>query len=245
MVPTAAAGKSPPVVISAKEVDGSPRQGGAVQDLASPFARTPGPRPSPTSVASLDAVAPLSGPDPSLRREPGDAGSRDLHLRLVWPLLTYVRDTYGEPRLNDLLERVGLRAAARDNDLVWVSHPTFEALLEGARAVMTNDDEFLRACGYRMREYYGPLYVMFRAASLARAFQAMARTAPMVSHISRFELSPGQRRRSVIIRYTSTRAGSRLMCLSRRGQWRTAPTTLWNLPPATLWEHTQGGRVLS
>jgi signal transduction histidine kinase len=120
------------------------------------------------------------------------------------------------------------------NNGAWVSHEQFESLLESLRERVDSDEAFVEACAYHIEEAYGPLRFLLWATSPGTIAELAARTLGVVSTVSRFEVVES-RRSSLRLRYTTSRAESRLMCLSRQGASTRLPT-FWGLPPAEVHE---------
>ncbi len=160
----------------------------------------------------------------------------ELSLRMLLPLMRYVRSQFGEQTASGLAEDAEIDAALLRRADGWTSLERFERLLAGARALVTSDAEFMRACTHDMVGVYGPLMLVIRCVSLGRAYRMMARTSHLVTRISCYDV-PDSTRTSIRLRYSSTRDESRLMCLSRQAQLRAGPTLYWGMAPAALEEH--------
>lgn len=161
--------------------------------------------------------------------------SRDLNLKIIASLLHYVKETHGADVLAEVLAPAGptIDPAAPDG---WVSHEQFEEILSRARALMSSDGEFVRACSYEAIRRYGPLIILFRAGTVRTAYGGMVRTASVVSSISKFTIEDTGPTSTVRITYRSTKPESRLMCLSRQAQLKLVPSLWPGLPPAALTE---------
>lgn len=161
----------------------------------------------------------------------------ELSLRVLLPLIRYIRNQFGEQTAERLAREAGIEISAFGRANSWTSHERFERLLAGARALMSTDQEFMRACTHDMMRVYGPMMLVLRCVSLGRAYRMMAGTGHLVTRISRYDV-PQPTRTSIRLRYTSSRDESRLMCLSRQAQLRAGPTLYWGMAPAALEEHS-------
>lgn len=160
----------------------------------------------------------------------------DLNLRVLGHLVRYIVDHYGLRSLEQVATASGVPVASLQRATSWVAFEQFEGILSGARALMRDDDEFRNACAYRLAEVSGPVRLIIGALSPADAYELGARNMRLISTISAFK-PERQKSGHVLIRYESSRAESRLMCLSRQAQIRELPT-LWGLPPAVIVETT-------
>jgi signal transduction histidine kinase len=152
----------------------------------------------------------------------------------LWSLARYIHEHHGAPALERIAREARISPDELDGQSHWGSCAQFDGFLLGARSLMTDDDEFRRACVYRLREGYGPLRYLLWAVAPGQIYTQATRTMPLISTISRYEIiSSGQNRMHA--RYTTQRAESRLMCISRQAQFAALPT-LWGLPAAQLKE---------
>ena len=200
-------------------------RGQALRERAAPEGTTA----SLTARASLRAIA--ASPDPG---PPADA---QLNTRILACPLRYVQENFGDAQLDSTLRQAGGDPAVFAPPYGWISHPLFERVLEGIRALVPSDREFVRACAYKLKEVYGPFALLFRVASIKQAFRVFSSTSHLASRISRFEVSD-LGRGHIRIRYTSSCAESRLMCLSRQAQNQRMPMQWWGVPTPKLEEHT-------
>lgn len=158
--------------------------------------------------------------------------SADYSLRILWSLGRWIEDHKGREALNDVAKAAGVGARDFDGSTVWVSHEQFETVLRIARNLTESDEEFSNACAYRFKESYGPFRHMVWALSPQRLFETAVKVSKQVTKAGEFEILRSATA-SFAVRYRSTHAESRLMCLSRQVHWRLGPT-MWNLPPAYL-----------
>ncbi len=164
--------------------------------------------------------------------------SGDLHLRIVRPLVAYLAKTRGEEAVAAVARKAGLSLARLKSASNWVDHASFEALLTEARSQLASDAEFMSACVFEMAKLYGPLVLVLRVGSVRGCYEMMGRTIHMASGISKLETSNANQGPQIVLKYTSTKPESRLMCLSRQAQYRSVPTVWWGLSEATLEETT-------
>jgi signal transduction histidine kinase len=169
--------------------------------------------------------------------EPPSVAADELSLRVLLPLVRYVRNRFGEHAVEQLARDAGIDTADLGRANAWTSLERFEKLLAGARALVTTDQEFMRACTHDMARVYGPMILVLRCVSIGRAYRMMAGTSHVATKISRYEVSNGTRT-SIRLRYSSAREESRLMCLSRQAQLRAGPTLYWGVAQAVLEEHS-------
>jgi len=171
----------------------------------------------------------------------GRADSADYNLRILWPLARWIEDNLGAEALASALEGTGVTAAQFEAKHDWVSADTFETILAHARALMPDDETFMRACAYRIKEAYGPIRYVLWAASPAAVYAQMLRTYSLVSTVGRLSIL-SQDRTSLAFRVESDgQAISRLTCLARQANCRTLPT-MWGLPAAHVKERGCIGR---
>lgn len=160
--------------------------------------------------------------------------SADYSLRILWSLARWIEDKKGRGVLDEIAASAGVRAQDFDASTVWVTHEQFEKILQGARELVDDDEAFGKACAYRFEESYGALRYMIWALSPQRLYEAVVKVSKQVTKAGRFEVLSSARS-SFTVRYRSTLAESRLMCLSRQVHWKLGPT-MWKLPPAQLHE---------
>lgn len=165
-------------------------------------------------------------------------GSADYNLRVLWPLARWFEDRHGADALSNLAQAVDLQPQDFDGSNRWVSADTFERTLRAARDQMSSDDEFKRACAYRIREAYGPLRYVLWATSPATVLEQAIRNLRLVTTIGEAELVRIGRT-AVEVRFRGS--FGRLTCLVRQGQSEALPT-LWGLPPAHVHERSCLGR---
>jgi signal transduction histidine kinase len=168
------------------------------------------------------------------RASTATAPTPDYNLRILWTLARYVEDTFGEAALREVAHAGGVAPGNFEGNF-WVGAEAFEAILAGARARMKDDEEFKRACVYRIKEAYGPLRYILWATSVPAVFTAASKQYLLMSRCG--ELSVVEHSRtSAHIRFHSTSGPySRMNCLARQAQSCALPT-FWGLPPAYVRE---------
>lgn len=158
----------------------------------------------------------------------------DVNLRIFTPLTRYLREKHGTDVLERILTAAGLAVGDFDGKSRWTSLESFEAFLKGVREITGSDEEFQRACIYRMSESYGVFRFAFRALSPLAVFLKAMSQFHLVSRYGRFEvLASG--RTFLEYRHYSTKREDRLVCLSRQAQSSALPT-MWGLPGARITE---------
>jgi len=151
---------------------------------------------------------------------------------MLGPLSLWIRETHGQDTLSQVAREAGLDPSDFDGCTRWIMLEECEAFLAAARRLMTSDAEFRAACAHNYaRMGYGPLRLLMLATSAWNGFVQGGKHMHLVTRISRFEHRREGKR--CIIRYSSERRESELMCLSRQGQIVLVPT-LWGLPPLEL-----------
>ena len=163
------------------------------------------------------------------------SASADYNLRILWPLGRWVEDRHGAAALASILSGTGVTPAEIAAPKDWISADAFEGILERARALMPDDDTFMEACGYRIKEAYGPIRYVTWAASPGAVYAQMMRTYPLVSTVGKLSIV-AQTRTSLHLRVEPNgRSISRLNCLVRQANCRLLPT-MWGLPVAYVRE---------
>lgn len=160
--------------------------------------------------------------------------SADLSLKLASPLLDYLVAHRGAEILDALAASTGLAPASLSAASAWVSHADFERLLAAARSHLRSDEEFEAACAYGVDPRRGPLRLLLAALGPREAYELGARHVRLHSSIGAAS-TQRDRAGAVVVRYTSEKAESRLMCLSRQARLKQLPV-MWSLPPAQLEE---------
>ncbi len=168
-------------------------------------------------------------------------GTADYNLRILWPLARWIEDERGPETLATALAGTGVGPAQFEAKNDWVSAETFETILGRARALMPDDETFMRAATYRIKEAYGPIRYVLWAASPSAVYAQMGKTYPLVSTVGKFSVL-SQDRTSIHFRVdTEGRPISRLTCLVRQANCKILPT-MWGLPAAHVKESACIGR---
>lgn len=158
----------------------------------------------------------------------------ELNVRVVRPLVGYVAERLGEDVLSEVAQAAGTSRAELEASSNWLAVDEVARFMELVRDRLEDDREFKRACVHNVHESYGPMRLLLKAASPGLLYQGMARTMGHVSRVSRFEVV-SRSRDSAVMRYTTERPETRLLCMSRQAQLALIPR-IWNLPPAALRE---------
>ncbi len=166
---------------------------------------------------------------------PVDQAAGDYNLRILQPAFGYVRATFGEDVLREIVHDCGLPSRAVDRKSMWISHQQFEHLLAAVREMVESDEEFMRACAYQFKKQYGPLLLVIRCMSVRGLFNLAERTNHMVCRVGGYQIMDGTRT-SVRIRYNTERSESRLACLSRQAAMRNSPTLFMGMAQGKLRE---------
>jgi signal transduction histidine kinase len=160
----------------------------------------------------------------------------DYSLRILWSLARWIEDQKGADALAKIARTAGVRPEDFDGSTRWVSHEQFEKILSAAYELAGDEEAFKEVFAYRFKESYGAFRYMMWAVSIQQMCEAAAKfSSKVVTNVGRFEVLRSATD-SFAFRYRSTRAESRLMCLSRQVAWVLGPT-LWGHPPADLTEH--------
>lgn len=179
----------------------------------------------------------MTSEKPTITKSPPAAEKSEYNIRTLAPVIRYLQDRPGGAEsLTRVLDYATLRRGDFDQRVKWVSHDVFERFLEGTRKEVASDDEFMAACGFRLSEGYGALSMLFWGASPRLGYLTSERTNGFFTTAGRFEVI-ATTAASARLRYTSTNAESRLMCLSRQAQAAQIPT-LFGLPMAQSSEHS-------
>jgi len=159
----------------------------------------------------------------------GQAPSADYNLRILWTLARWVEDRGGPNALERLTEGTGVSPDAFDKKSAWVTLETFETLLARARAMMPDDDTFMRACAYRFMDAYGAIRYILWAASPGAVYAQAVKNYRLVSNVGKPSIAAQERTHLHMRIESDGRAISRLTSLLRQAQCMALPT-LWGLP---------------
>lgn len=161
----------------------------------------------------------------------------DYSLRILWSLARWLEDVKGSDVLAAVAASAGVSASDFDGSTRWVSHAQLEIILAAAQELAGDEATFRAALAHRYAEGYGAFRHMVWAVSVERQSQLAIHMANKVlSNVGRFEMLYSTRT-SIGSRYTSERAESRALCISRQVGWTTAPL-LRGLPAAELVERS-------
>ena len=160
---------------------------------------------------------------------------RELSARVLGSLTRYVRERHGQRAVEEIAEAASLAPSALGGN-GWISVAQFEAVLAKAWEFMADEEEFVRACAYKLQGTYGPARFLLRAASVRAVMDFAARTMKYVSKVSRVDVLESDSR-MLHGKYYSSVPESRLMCLSRTSQMAMMPA-IWGLPKAEIEEHS-------
>jgi signal transduction histidine kinase len=177
---------------------------------------------------SVDNVVPLRASDGQWEDDPPE-----LNLRVLACLGRYLRDRCGPDALERATGAVHLRPHDLDGKTRWVSVKRFEGLLKAARAELESDEEFNEACLY---EYAATAQGLVRyLLTLSSPLTAYERGCQMFGLASRVSTLQAERlsNRTLRLVYKTTRAESKLACVTRRASLSVLPV-LWGLPRARV-----------
>ena len=169
------------------------------------------------------------------RPSPAAVPSADYNLRILWTLARYVEDTFGNDALQSMAAASGIAPGDFDGKNFWISANAFEAILAFARARMKDDEEFKRACVYRIKEAYGPLRYILWATSVPAVFAAASKQYSLVSQCGELQVVEHSRTHAHMRFRSKGGPYSRINCLARQAQSCALPT-FWGLPPAHVRE---------
>jgi signal transduction histidine kinase len=158
----------------------------------------------------------------------------ELSVKILAPILGYVRETFGDAGVQDIAAAAGVDPAELQRPATWISQRQLAAVLTAARAMMRSDEEFIAACSFDMKRMWGPILWVLRTTSPTRMYEIMARTMHFVSRVSRYAIVD-KGKAHIHLRLTSDHPEERLVCLSRQA-WLRALPELWGLPKARLTE---------
>ena len=156
----------------------------------------------------------------------------DFNFKVFFPLVDYVQSMYGEAEAQRLVREIDLELTDLKNSHLWIPLDSVRKFLSAVWGMVKDEDEFRRACTYRLRESYGPLRFLLRAASSQMIYDMAIEHFPAISKISSSRLERISRSQ-IRITYWSSKEESRLMCISRQAQSAALPT-LWGLPQAHM-----------
>ncbi len=159
----------------------------------------------------------------------------EFNAKILSALARWVAKHHGAAKLDELASSSAFRASEIDGATHWLSLGQVEHFNALARGLVSDDAAFLRACGEEFFESMGPVRLMVRALSVQQFFESAAKMSKQMLRASRFEVLESSRL-TFGVRYTSDKAESRLLCLSRQAAFVYGPT-MWGLPLAQLIEN--------
>ena len=177
----------------------------------------------------------MTGPEsPEANAKSSGSPHADLNMRIIQSLVWFVEDKYGPAKLDALSFEAGISSDELRSCKGWISLEQTEAFFRMVRSMTGSDQDFMKACTYRMRDSYGTLRFLLWATTPAQMLEMGQKHFSPISNFSTgdFERISDSKYR---LRYFSNREESRLMCLSRQAQSEALPL-LWDLPPASLRE---------
>lgn len=150
----------------------------------------------------------------------------------------FVVDTFGRDEFERICRAAGLDPATIEDQSQWIDYEHAAAFLSGVRDLLPDEEAFMHACSYRMKEGFGPLLLALPAATPKLVFAAIARTARLFSNVVTCDMEP-QSRTEVMLRYVNARPEleTRELCLSRMAATRAIPR-MFGLPEALIAEHS-------
>ena len=164
----------------------------------------------------------------------------DYNIRIVGSAMHWVSEKFGTQALEKVARRsqVPLDELTSGKSKLWLSHGQLEIICRFVRELCDDDDAYMDACTYKMREGYGLLGLLLRSMSVQRVFESAERTAKHICKATRYEVLESERSH-MRIRCISDRPESRLVCLSRQATLREFPR-MWGLPAA----HIEDGKCI-
>jgi signal transduction histidine kinase len=163
------------------------------------------------------------------------ARAADYNLRILWPLARWLERNAGADALARVTDGTGVTPEQLDGTSRWISADAFETILARARALMPDDDTFMRACAHRIKEAYGAIRYVLWAATPEAVYGQSVKTYHLVSTVGKPTSVERGRTHFHMRIEPEGRSISRLACLARQAQCAALPT-LWGLPAAHVKE---------
>jgi len=159
-----------------------------------------------------------------------------INARVLRSPASWVLDHFGRDTLEEVSETASLRIDDLTHGSHWVDMGSADIFLHEVQTLAETEERYREACSYRMREGYGPIIVMLRAATPLLILKMAAKTMHLMAPASKCVVVADERTR-IAVRYTSTapQHESRAMCISRQATSAAIPT-LFGLPAAVLTE---------
>jgi signal transduction histidine kinase len=161
--------------------------------------------------------------------------SADYNLRIVWTIARWIEKHRGPDALREVVAGTGTPPADLDGKSRWISAEAFETIVARARALMPDDETFMRACVYRIKEAYGPIRYLLWATSPGVVYGQAVKTYHLVSTVGKPSIVAQDRTHFHMRIESDGRTISRLNCLMRQAQCGALPT-LWGLSAAHVRE---------
>lgn len=176
----------------------------------------------------------ISGKTKIGERAPVAAPGADYNLRIIGPLVGYVRDNFGEGALTELSLQAGLAPESVSKLAGWMSWEQCETLLAAILNLVGGQERFDEACVHRFVESWGPFRYITWALTPLFMYQGAGRANKTLSAVAEFSVETKNASR-VIVTYKSSKQESRLLCATRRVALTNLPT-FFGLPHAHLQE---------
>jgi len=156
--------------------------------------------------------------------------------RPLWSPAMWLIDTHGRDELERICAALSVEPDALLDHSAWIDFSDATRFLSVVREQVDDEDQYLEACSYKMREGYGPVLLVLPAATPQLLFRTIARTVPLFSNVSRCEVTHESRTRAVL-RYSTDapEVETRELCLTRVAAMTGIPT-MFGLPPALITE---------
>ena len=148
----------------------------------------------------------------------------------------YVLDQHGPDALASLCEGLAIRTDTLLDPAKWIELANAVTFLARVRALVSDEDEFVRICAHRFREGFGPMVHVLPATTPRLMFDVACKTIPLFSNVSRGEVVR-ESRTEVVMRYYSDapELETRELCLTRKAAMVGIPT-IFGLPEALIHE---------
>ncbi|HEX7664943.1 MAG TPA: ATP-binding protein, partial [Polyangiaceae bacterium] len=159
--------------------------------------------------------------------------SADYNLRIVAPLIGYVRDNLGDEAIDTIAKASTVDTQSLLTLTGWMSWEQCEAILEAIHDLV-GPDEFVKACGHKFSESWGPFKYIAWALTPLFMYEGAPRANKTLSTVAEFSVKGINARRAVLT-YSSKKKESRLLCATRRVALANLPT-FFELPAARLTE---------
>ncbi|MEO9141025.1 MAG: HAMP domain-containing sensor histidine kinase, partial [Polyangiaceae bacterium] len=159
--------------------------------------------------------------------------SADYNLRIVAPLIGYVRDHYGEAEVARLAVDAHLDPTELSHLTGWMSWEQCEAVLDAIHTLV-GAEAYENACAHKFGESWGPFKYIAWALTPLFMYEGAPRANKTLSAVAAFKVE-GKNARRAVITYTTSKKESRLLCTTRRVALANL-TTFFDLPVARVTE---------